>query len=106
MNQVTFERIANEALSEHLDELRYPKRNRWCLCGWFDFPESVSEQASAQDRERNEREFCAEYADGRQDLFPVWVLKTLNESDAKNEIKRQLRGHGLTPGLGYVRPEE
>lgn len=97
MNRETFERLAVEALTEVLDELGYPSKGRGRLCNWFEFPRSA--------RTRDEEEFCMDFADGREGVFPICVRRDLADDLAKAELKRQLIEHGVVPGVDYVRPE-
>jgi hypothetical protein len=98
MNRETFQKIIQEALTEVLDELGYPQSGRsGRLCG-------ISTDPPPQDRD--ELEFCAEYADRREGYYRICIPRTATEADAKAEVKRRLTEHGVVPGVGYVRPSD
>jgi hypothetical protein len=98
MNREIFERIANEAFKEFLDELGYPRQGRKLLCDWFGWTHSAP-------LDRVETEFCMDFADGREGVFPICVPNGLSEEETKSQITQQLREHGVKPGVTYIPPE-
>ena len=97
MNRETFQQLASAALTEVLDELGYPASGRLRLCGWTFFPPP---------QDRDETEYCADYADGREGFHRMCLPRSLSDEDAKAELKRRLLEHGIVPGVDYIRPTE
>jgi hypothetical protein len=96
MNRESFQRVIHEALTEVLDELGYPRDGRdGRLCG-------ISTDPPPYDRD--ELEFCAEYADRRPGFYRICLPRTMDEAEAKAEVKRRLLERGVDPGVSYVRP--